>query len=67
MKTKLVTIDLLGLLLLANTVQAQTLSTPTGAIPVTVENFIRAESDLYFGAVVKKMGLANSSSLARPR
>ena len=34
------------------TVKGQT-STP---IPVTVENFIRAESDLYFGAVVKRNG-----------
>lgn len=25
-------------------------------VPVTVENFVRAETDLYFGAVVKKDG-----------
>ena len=34
------------------TIKGQT-STP---IPVTAENFIRAESDLYFGAVVKRNG-----------
>jgi hypothetical protein len=27
-----------------------------GSVPVTVENFVRAESDLYFGASVKKGG-----------
>jgi hypothetical protein len=26
-------------------------------VPVTADNFVRAESDLYFGAVVKKDGL----------
>jgi|SRR5580658_4000938 hypothetical protein len=34
--------------------QAQTDSKPT--VPVTVDNFARAESDLYFGAIVKKDG-----------
>jgi hypothetical protein len=28
-------------------------TTPNQSIPVTVENFIRAESDRYFGAVVR--------------
>jgi hypothetical protein len=35
--------------------QQQATATPE-LIPVTVENFIRAESGLYFGAIVKKDG-----------
>jgi hypothetical protein len=35
-----------------NPAQAQT----GNSIPVTVDNFIRAETDLYFGAVVKENG-----------
>ena len=31
--------------------------TPSAAIPVTVDNFIRAESDLYIGALAKEAGL----------
>ena len=38
----------------ATTALAQTATTET--IPVTVENFIRAETDLYFGAVALKEG-----------
>jgi hypothetical protein len=47
---------MIGLALLASPAvsQAQTNSKPT--VPVTVDNFARAESDLYFGAVVKKDG-----------
>src|SRR5882757_4663158 len=34
--------------------RAQTTSAPAGnAVPVTVDNFARAESDLYFGSMVK--------------
>jgi hypothetical protein len=37
------------------------------AVPVTVENFIRAESDLYFGAVaLKDGGFGKFSTLGRP-
>ena len=39
---------------LATVAQAQTPS--TGTIPVTVDNFIRAETDLYFGGVALKEG-----------
>ena len=47
MKTKLVAIYSLGLVLAVITsIRAQTVSMPTGTIPVTVDNFIRAESDL---------------------
>ena len=41
-------------------VNAEDQATPTqsrAAVPVTVENFARAESDLYFGGVVKNGGL----------
>jgi hypothetical protein len=31
--------------------------TPSGAVPVTVDNFIRAESDMYMGNMVKEGGL----------
>jgi hypothetical protein len=50
---------MIGLALLASPAvsQAQTNSKPT--VPVTVDNFARAESDLYFGAVVKKDGFGN--------
>jgi hypothetical protein len=44
--------SVVAILFAANTVQAQ--STP---IPVTVDNFNRAESDLYFGNLVKQGGL----------
>ena len=35
---------------------AQTATAPGTAVPVTVDNFIRAESDLYFGNGVKEAG-----------
>ncbi len=57
MKTKLVAIYSLGLVLAVNTsIRAQPVSMPTGPIPVTVDNFIRAESDLYFSVVALKEG-----------
>lgn len=38
-------------------VHAQPVShTPAGAVPVTADNFVRAESDLYFGNIVKRGG-----------
>src|SRR5882724_1972827 len=55
MTTRLV-IYLLGIAFTSiTTVQAQSPSPPAGgnAIPVTVDNFVRAESDLYFGTMVK--------------
>jgi hypothetical protein len=36
-------------------------------VPVTVDNFVRAETDLYFGGVVKDYGFGNSASIARQR
>jgi hypothetical protein len=56
MKTKL-TICALALALTAiNGAQAQS---PGDAVPVSADNFIRAEADTYSGAVVKKGGLGN--------
>src|SRR5882724_11760107 len=58
MTTRLV-ISSLGMAFTSITaVQAQSPSPSAGgnAIPVTVDNFVRAESDLYFGGVVKKDG-----------
>lgn len=37
--------------------QANEVATTPGAIPVTVDNFVRAESDLYIGSLVKQGGL----------
>jgi hypothetical protein len=37
-------------------VNAHAQSPAENAIPVTVDNFVRAETDMYFGAVVKKGG-----------
>jgi hypothetical protein len=39
----------------ASTAQAQT---PGGKVPVTVDNFVRAESDLYLGNIAKEDGFA---------
>lgn len=44
-------VTLLALVFATGVVQAQ-----DKAVPVTADNFVRAESDLYFGAVVKKGG-----------
>jgi hypothetical protein len=48
---------------------AQTQTLQAGdAVPVTVENFIRAESDLYLGAVaLKEGGFGKFSTWADPR
>ena len=51
---KRVIFAVLVLIVAAIAVHAQKVSGPT--VPVTVENFARAESDLYFGAIVKKDG-----------
>jgi hypothetical protein len=41
--------------------------TPAGsAIPVTVDNFVRAESDLYMGNVVKENGLGKLNHRREP-
>lgn len=60
MKIKLTNRALAAMLVLITAInlQAQTTSAPAGnAVPVTVDNFIRAESDLYFGNMVKDGGL----------
>ena len=44
----------------ADTIKAQVVAEPMpdpDAIPVTVDNFCRAETDMYFGAIIKKWGL----------
>ena len=51
MKTKLITYALAAALTVINETQAQ--SWAGNAIPVTADNFIRAESDHYFGNMVK--------------
>lgn len=59
MKTPLLAGFLIGAsaLTVANVVNAEEPSSPTAAIPVTVDNFIRAETDLYVGALAKQGGL----------
>lgn len=45
---------LMGSLVSASAAFAQ--SPPAGAVPVTVDNFVRAESDLYFAGILKDSG-----------
>jgi hypothetical protein len=58
MKTKLAIYAVAAVLAAINTVLAPSSAQPApdGAVPVTVENFIRAETDLYFSAVALKEG-----------
>ena len=51
MKPGLFLCALQGSLVWAGAALAQ--SPPANTVPVTVDNFIRAESDLYFGGIVK--------------
>lgn len=37
--------------------------TSTSAVPVTADNFVRAESDLYFGGVIKDGGFGKFGPL----
>src|ERR1700742_2201469 len=46
--------------------QAQDSSPVVQAIPVTADNFIRAESDLYFGNVVKDGGFGKLTHRREP-
>jgi Protein of unknown function (DUF1254) len=48
-----------GCLVLAAAIAAQTqgLSFAADAVPVTVDNFVRAETDLYFSGMIKDFGL----------
>lgn len=50
---------LAGLVLVCGAMQvsAQTAGSSTPAVPVTVDNFVRAESDMEFAAIVKQNGL----------
>lgn len=59
MRTPLLTRCLIGAAALtaASIVNAQESSTSGAAVPVTVDNFIRAESDLYIGGLAKQGGL----------
>ena len=57
MKTKLVIWIAIAMLAAVNAVKAQSPTPQAGnVVPVTVDNFIRAESDLYFTAVALKEG-----------
>jgi hypothetical protein len=48
-------------------IQAQTAAaTASDLVPITVENFIRAESDLYFGGVVKQVGIGKLAHIREP-
>ena len=53
-KTKLALYASVVALTALNAAHAQ--SPPPNALPVTVDNFIRAESDLYFGGLIKDSG-----------
>jgi hypothetical protein len=54
-KRTLTGLTLLAALAVANVAHSQPVPSPA-TVPVTVENFIRAESDLYFGNVIKDGG-----------
>lgn len=54
MEAKFVLVAAASMLAAHNTVHAQT--TTGGGIPVTADNFIRAESDLYLSVVALKEG-----------
>jgi hypothetical protein len=59
MKTTLTIFALAFGLTTINEAQAQTIAQPSASdhpIPVTVDDFIRAESDLYFGGILKDTG-----------
>ena len=65
MKPGLILSALLGSVAWAGLASAQ--SPPANTIPVTVDNFIRAESDLYFGGILKEVVRSESSSTAANR
>src|ERR1700761_5754798 len=48
------------------TLAAAHAESPTSAIPVTIDNFARAESDLYMGNLVKKAGVGRFGSDREP-
>ena len=57
MKMKPIFITLAISLAMTAAIHAQPAAQPPGSsIPVTVDNFIRAESDLYFGGILKDSG-----------
>lgn len=53
MKTKVVTLAFAATLALSNSLKAQN---QINSVPVTADNFVRAETDLYFGGVLKDAG-----------
>ena len=60
---------LAGIVLMSAIAWPASAQAPSGnGVPVTVDNFIRAETDLYFSAVAsKKTALASSSTTANYR
>ena len=65
MKTKRMRYALALMLAAINGAQAQA---PAGnAVPVTVDNFVRAESDLYFAGIVKEAAPSGNLSIAANR
>ncbi|REG49331.1 uncharacterized protein DUF1254 [Paraburkholderia sp. BL6669N2] len=59
-------ITLAALLFAAGVVAAQTQSSGGSPVPVTVDNFVRAESDLYFTSLVKEGGLGKLQHRREP-
>jgi hypothetical protein len=67
MKTKLARFAALIVLLALNPVRAQdSTSKTTDSVPVGVDNFIRAETDLYFGNLLKAGGLGKFDHRREP-
>jgi Protein of unknown function (DUF1254) len=69
MTLKLQILTLAATLALTRTISTQAQTAPATAsdvVPVTVENFIRAESDLYFGGVVKQVGIGKLAHIREP-
>src|SRR5437868_12298324 len=64
MRTHLKPLILTSALVCASSLASETLA--ADAIPVTVDNFIRAESDLYFGGLIKDGGLGKFDHRREP-
>jgi hypothetical protein len=64
MKPGLILCALLGSVAWVGLASAQ--SPPTNAVPVTADNFIRAESDLYFGNLVKEGSIGKFTHRREP-
>ena len=55
-----------ALALWMTTISAAQAQTTAGTVPVTVDNFTRAESDLYLGNIVKDGGFGKLSIVVNP-